>query len=323
MKDIKNIDNIKKIKYSRPTGRTKPTFNELKKYIDIFKHSHDIDKEYHQKIKGLPANKTAILFDELIENYYEILINAFKKLAKYNKKYTNELVSVYIEIWKISPKLKDKDYFSPYLYDLCEFLFYNKELGKLTFFYNLMIFSREIPFLTNNDREKTENYLRNEHLRNNEEDPFEEFRRADKNEIYDGFNIILFNQMYEKFFQILNFWKERADSLYSKDEMFFMGGLFVLDELIDLFYIKNEKKLSEIKGFQHADKNKNIYNPIFDDKIYSELTAYYDIALEYFKKALMYNQCNPRYFYEYARCLKNSGRSKDAELFFKKALDLN
>lgn len=317
MKDTKNTE------LTKPTLNERKKYNSLKEYIDMFRHSHDIDKEYRQKIKGLPENKTAILFDELIENYFDILINAFKKLAKYDKKYTGELINIYIEIWKISPMLKNKDYLTPYLYDLCEFLFYNKEFGKLAFFYNLMIFSREIPFLTNDNKEKTENCLRNEYLRNEKEDPFEEFRGIGKSMASDGFDIVLFKQMYERFFQILNYWKERADRLYSKDEMFFMAGLFVLDEQIDLFYIRNEQKLSEIKGFQYIDENKNIYNPLFNNKIHDELKTYYDTALKYFKKALAYNQCNPRYFYEYARCLKNSGRSKYAELFFKKAFELN
>lgn len=324
---MENIDGIEEKQLSaepaEPNSNEFKKYDLLKEYIGKFKQSHNIDKEYNKKIKGLGEGEKKTLFDKLIEGYYQILINALKKLAKYNKKYTDELIGIYIEMWTMAPRLKDKDYFTPYLYDLCEFLFENKELGKLTFFYNLMIFSREIPFLEDNTNEETEGYLRDAHLQIGEEDPFEEFRKIKQRAIPNSFDINLFNRTYERFFQILNFWKERAGGYYSKDEIFFMTGLFILDELIDLFYIKNEEKLSGVKGFKSIGENKNIYNPVLDDKIHGELMAYYDTALKYFKKALAYNPGNPRYFYEYAKCLRNSGKSSEAEIFFRKAFDLN
>ena len=296
-------------------------YDLLKEHIDVFRQSYNIYDEYNKNAKELDDCEKTMLFDELICNYYQILISAFKKLVRHNKKYTDELIGVYAEMWKIAPRLKNKDYLTPYLYDLCKFLFENKEFGKLTFFYNLMIFSREIPFLSYN--EEVEDHLRDAHLQIGEEDPFEEFRKKKKGDMSDNFDFNLFNRTYERYFQILNFWKERTEGYYSKDEIFFMTGLFILDELIDLFYIKNEERLLEIKGFENTGSNKNIYNSIYDNKIHGELTVYYDKALKYFKKAIEYNPNNPRYFYEYARCLKNSGKSNEAEIFFKKAFDLN
>lgn len=293
----------------------------LKKHIDTFRQSYDIDGEYNKNAQELDECGKRILFDKIICNYYEILIGAFKKLAKYNKKYTGELIAVYAEMWKMSPRVKDRDYFTPYLHDLCKFLFENKEFSKLTFFYNLMIFSREIPFLAYN--EETESYLRDAHLQTGEEDPFEEFRKKKKEDVLGGFDINSFNELYERFFLILNFWKERSEGYYSKDEIFFMTGLFILDELIDLFYINNEEKLLEVKDFENVGGDRNIYNSVYNEKIYNELMLYYNSALKYLKKAIAYNPNNPRYFYEYARCLKNSGKSNEAEIFFRKAFDLN
>ncbi len=326
--NMKNTnENETQVRQGASPAETETASNEAKKYdllkehIDAFRQSYDIDGEYNKNDKELDENGKRILFDKIICNYYEILIGAFKKLAKYNKKYTGELIAVYAEMWKMSPRVKDRDYFTPYLYDLCKFLFENKEFGKLTFFYNLMIFSREIPFLAYN--EEMESYLRDAHLQMGEEDPFEEFRRKKKENVSGGFDINSFNELYERFFQILKLWKERTEGYYSKDEIFFMTGLFILDELIDLFYINNEEKLLEVKDFESIDGDRSIYNSIYNEKIYNELMLYYDSALKYLKKATAYNPNNPRYFYEYARCLKNSGKSNEAEIFFKKAFDLN
>ncbi len=298
-------------------------YDLLKKSIDTFKLSYDIRNKCNKNDMDSGDDEKIILFDELICNYYRILINAFKKLTQYDKKYTDELIGIYIEMWKAAPRLKGKDYLTPYLYDLCEFLFENEEFAKLTFFYNMMIFSREIPFSASNDSKETENCLRNAHSQRGGEDPFEEFREKKKGELPDSFDIDLFNKTYERFFKILSLWKERSGEYYSEDEILFMTGLFILDELIDLFYIKNEAKLLEIKDFENTSANKNIYNPVYDNNIYGELSAYYNKALKYLKKATEYNPNNPRYFYEYARCLKNSGKSSEAEIFFRKAFDLS
>lgn len=327
-KDMKYIDGIENQQPAGP-AEAEPASNEPDKYellidyINMFKQSYNIDQLYKNKDSVLSDDEKKILFDNLICDYFQIIINAFKKLAKHDKKYMDELIEVYIEMWKTAPRLKGKNYFSASLYDLCEFLFENNEFAKLAFFYNLMIYSREIPFLTENANEETEGYLRDSHLQTGEEDPFDEFRKIKKKLIEESFDAALFSRAYERFFQILKFWKERAEGYYSKDEIFFMAGLFILDELIDLFYIKNEEKLINIDDFTGTDANKNIYNPVYHDKVNDKLTVYYEKALKYFKKALEYNPNNPRYFYEYARCLKNSGKSKEAELFFKKAFDLS
>ena len=140
---------------------------------------------------------------------------------------------------------------------------------------------------------------------------------------------------------------------YTKDEICFMNGLFIMDELADCIDLKAEEKnagkSSRTKSAEHlkssgtggsyseepvlfrkiedrrAEENggKNIYGYVYGEEIRGEIYGLYDKALRYFQRAMAYNPNNPRYHYEYARCLKNSGKSEEAEIFFKKALDLN
>ncbi|MHB1661534.1 MAG: tetratricopeptide repeat protein [bacterium] len=321
-----------------------------------------------------------LLFEEIICNYYETVISALKKLAKYDKKYLKLLVKTHEELWKSAPKLKDKDYLSPYLSDLCRFLYEIKETGTLTFFYNLLIYCREIPFLSL--QEEQEKYLVNLYAQNEEKDPFGEFREERKKRIIDNFDEGLFNKTYDKFFLILSGWNEKSNGYYTRDEIFFMNGLFILDELIDYVYFEEKNRDwnpdipetndgggrdgdGRINGqrnklhngndtnkkpgaapFPAADKNpitgfyadkcngmfqeviepngrKNIYRYACDDATKEKISCFYEKALRYFNRAIHYNPNNPRYYYEYARCLKNSGKSEEAEIFFKKAFDLN
>lgn len=274
-----------------------------------------------------------MLFEEIICNYYETVISGLKKLVKYDKKYLKILVETYEELWKSAPRLKEKDYLSPYLSDLCRFLYEIKETGMLTFFYNLLIYCREIPFLSLH--EKQEKYIINLYAQNEEKDPFVEFREERKERITNNFDEVLFNKIYDKFFLILSGWNKKAEGYYTKDEIFFMNGLFILDELIGYAYFEEKNGEEPITDFYKDKDNgifqevinpnghKNIYRYVLGDATNEKISCFYEKALRFFSKAINYNPNNPRYYYEYARCLKNSGKSEEAEIFFKKAFDLN
>ncbi len=281
-----------------------------------------------------------LIFDELLCNYYQTVISALKKLAGYDKKYIPALIETYEELWTSAPRLNDRDYICPYLFDLCKFLYEIREAGALTFFYNLLIYCREIPFLSlKGEQEKK---LTDEYESDGGEDPFAEFRKERQERIAGSFDEGLFNKTYGKFFLILSGWKEKIDGYYTKDEIFFMNGLFIMDELADYVYSEERRadglscgkttkactaKINQKEIFRKADKQgrdgKNIYRYVYGDEIKEKITGFYEKALRYFKRAINYNPNNPRYYYEYARCLKNSGKSDEAEIFFKKAFDLN
>ncbi|MHB8231550.1 MAG: tetratricopeptide repeat protein [bacterium] len=336
------------------------------------------DMNIRRKAGAKDDELSSLLFEEIIRNYYETVISALKKLAKYDKKYLGVLIETYEKLWRSAPKLKDKNYLCPYLSDLCRFLYEIKETGALTFFYNLLIYCREIPFLSLHEGQ--EKHLANLYTQNEEKDPFDEFRKERKERIINGFDEGLFNKTYDKFFFILSGWNEKAEGYYTKDEIFFMNGLFILDELIDYIYFEEENRdwrrgihetncgseedgqvnglrnelhngndpdkkpsaasfpavnKNPITGF-YADKGngmfqemikpngrKNIYRYVCNDAMKEKISCFYEKALRYFNRAIHYNPNNPRYYYEYARCLKNSGKSEEAEIFFKKAFDLN
>ena len=125
-----------------------------------------------------------------------------------------------------------------------------EETAKLTFFYNLLIYSRGIPFVSFG--EKRENYLIGLHSKKGENDPFEEFRKDRKERILNNFDERLFEEAYERFFRLLTGWKNRTDGYYTKDEIFFMNGLFILDELTDIINLwENNKDVNK-------DINKNM-----------------------------------------------------------------
>ena len=276
------------------------------------------------------------IFDELLCSYYQTVISALKKLAESDKKYIPALIETYEELLTSAPRLNDKNYICPYLFDLCKFLYEIRETGALAFFYNLLIYCREIPFLSLN--EEQENKLTAEHENNGGDDPFAEFRKERRKIIAESFDEVLFNKTYGKFFLILSGWRGKINGYYTKDEIFFMNGLFIMDELADYVYSdkRNAEELSGGKTFnkiifrkadsqdgKNADADGNIYRYVYGDEIKEKITGFYEKALRYFKRSINYNPNNPRYYYEYARCLKNSGKSDEAEIFFKKAFDLN
>ncbi len=257
--------------------------------IESFKKSFNLDMKKLSDT-SIAKDKKAEAFNEILSGYYEIVIDFYKKLSTYNKKFLPGLIETYVELWEISPKNRCRNYFTPYLYDLSKFLFSSGEFEMLAFFYNLMIFSKEIPFIEY--KEGTESFLSDMHIEADGEDPFYELREADRREKYDYFDSGYFDYEYDRFFSILKTWQKRTSGYHTKDEIYFMAGLFILDEIIERIEI-NEK------------------------------TPVYEEALKYLKKAINNNPLNPRYFYEYARCLKNSGKTREAENFFRKAFDLN
>jgi hypothetical protein len=168
-----------------------------------------------------------------------------------------------------------------------------------------------------------------------------------------------YNYMNSRFFDILNLWEIRTNNYYTKDEIFFMSALFITNEYIpalinisnynDYDYICdiNSKDKNNIKNNNclnlnlnnnnkgkgnsnfinrnliyyndnYFDGNENIYK---NNDIANIIKISYSNALKFFKKAIEFNSCNPNYYYEYAECLKKSGKAKDAETFFKKAFE--
>ncbi len=165
--------------------------------------------------------------------------------------------------------------------------------------------------------------------------------------------------MNSKFFDILNLWEIRTNNYYTKDEIFFMSALFITNEYIPvLINIRNYTDYDYICDINSKDKNNiknnnslslNLHNNsksngngnfINRNLIYSNdnyfdgnenihknndipniIKINYSNALKFFKKAIELNPCNPNYYYEYAECLKKSGKAKDAETFFKKAFE--
>ena len=366
-----------------------PDFENLAKQVEIFKESFDgylkrlnasdynynideIEKNAEKKIQAgsLKRNKSGselsiMLFEVLLSNYYLTVIQALKKLSKHDKQSLPALIETCADLFRAAPKIKYRNYIIPQLFNLCSFLYEIKEAEALTFFYNLLIYAREIPVITNNIEYKPKNledYA--EYESENKEDPFAEFRRERSRRDEAAFDPKLFDKAYDKFFLILSGWKEKINGYYTKDEICFMNGLFIMDELADCIDLNAEeknglksndiklqdtielndtvggyskpsakkelfRKIEDIRGgengenFSESNGAKNIYGYVYREEMQAEIYGLYDKALRYFQRAMAYNPNNPRYHYEYARCLKNSGKSEEAEIFFKKALDLN
>jgi tetratricopeptide (TPR) repeat protein len=365
-------------------------FENLAKHVEIFKESFDgylkniDDSDYKHNITKIETDTakkaeagaarrnesgselSIMLFDVLLSNYYLTVIQALKKLSKHDKQSLPALIETYADLFRAAPKTKYRNYIIPHLFNLCGFLYEIKEAESLTFFYNLLIYAREIPVIISNIDDKPGNdaeyqskndaednlggYLEDEAEK---DDPFAEFRRERSKRDEAAFDPKLFDKAYDKFFLILSGWKEKINGYYTKDEICFMNGLFIMDELADCIDLKAEEKnagkSSRTKSAEHlkssgtggsyneepalfrkiedrrAEENggKNMYGYVYGEEIRGEIYGLYDKALRYFQRAMAYNPNNPRYHYEYARCLKNSGKSEEAEIFFKKALDLN
>ena len=366
-----------------------PDFENLAKQVEIFKESFDgylkrlnasdynynideIEKNAEKKIQAGAVKRnesgselSIMLFEVLLSNYYLTVIQALKKLSKHDKQSLPALIETCADLFRAAPKIKYRNYIIPQLFNLCSFLYEIKEAEALTFFYNLLIYAREIPVITNNIEYKPKNpedYA--EYESENKEDPFAEFRKERSRRDEAAFDPKLFDKAYDKFFLILSGWKEKINGYYTKDEICFMNGLFIMDELADCIDLNAEeknglksndiklqdtielndtvggyskpsakkelfRKIEDIRGgengenFSESNGAKNIYGYVYREEMQAEIYGLYDKALRYFQRAMAYNPNNPRYHYEYARCLKNSGKSEEAEIFFKKALDLN
>ncbi len=307
--------------------------------VEIFEKSFYAYLEQYKKHEPESNNESAnpdginvFIFEELLCNYYKTVISALKKLAAYDNKHIPVLIETYQKLWTSAPRLKEKNYICPYLFDLCKFLYEIKKPAALTFFYNLLIYCRDIPFLTLNDA--PEKSMADAYKQNGEEDPFAYFRKERAERTAESFDEAFFYKSYKKFFLILSGWREKIDGYYTKDEIYFMNGLFIMDELSDCVYsgektIKTEKYSKKInrkeifREYYEAGKDGKIYEYVYGGEINKKILDNYKKALKYFNLAIGYNPNNPRYYYEYGRCLKNSGKSGDAEIFFKKAFDLN
>ncbi|MCL4428944.1 MAG: hypothetical protein M1276_08175, partial [Deltaproteobacteria bacterium] len=134
------------------------------------------------KLREETAN--GMIFEVLLCSYYQTVISALKKLAGYDRKYIPALIETYKELWESAPRLNGRNYLCPYLFDLCKFLYEIREAGALAFFYNLLIYCREIPFLSlNGEKEKK---LADGYESGGEEDPFAEFRKERRERIAAG-----------------------------------------------------------------------------------------------------------------------------------------
>ncbi len=220
--------------------------------------------------------------------------------------------------------------YTPLFFDLCKYLYEFKEYEKLTFFYNMLNFSKKIYNNFKNSYAE-ETYGAAPEKSSDRQTPsisssfstsstsstfttsttFEEFDKINYkiNENFDKISVeennAAYNNINSKFFDILNMWESRTKNYYTKDEIFFSTAMFITNEYLPVYY--------------NADYlNENIY---IDDNIASVIKANYSNALKLFKKAIALNSYNPDYYYNYAECLKKSERAKDAEIFFKKAFE--
>lgn len=238
-----------------------------------------------------------ISFETLKEEYYDFQIICLEYLTQSNKKYVNDLILLYIEIFEKEPKIKSNNLLTGYLFDLCKYLYEYKETSKLTFFYSLMDLSKKIPYINVSEAVTV----------SGEKDSFADLREEERKNEEESFDEKSFNDLYNKFFERLYLWKERTEGYYLKDEVFYMTALFIVREYIPA--------ILTMYGLGWGDN-------ILDDTE-KNLNYHYDQALKFFKKAINSNPNNPNYYYEYANCLRQSGKSKEAEVFFKRAFELN
>jgi tetratricopeptide (TPR) repeat protein len=168
-----------------------------------------------------------------------------------------------------------------------------------------MNLSKKIPYINISNSDNIINHI---DTANAGEDSFKDLKEEEgkiKEEMFDEKS---FNDLYNKLFEILYLWKERSEGYYSKDEIFYMTALFIVREYIPAILM--------MRGLGRGEN-------ILDENTEKILDYQYDRALKFFKKAINFNPNNPNYYYEYANCLRQSGKSKEAEIFFKKAFELS
>jgi hypothetical protein len=88
-----------------------------------------------------------------------------------------------------------------------------------------------------------------------------------------------------------------------------MNGLFITDELADCVYGEEKNGRKSKTLFRKADNSgENTYLYVYGGEMKEKIAGFYEKALRYFKRAINYNPGNPRYYYEYARCLQKFGQ---------------
>ncbi len=128
--------------------------------------------------------------------------------------------------------------YTPFLFDLCKYLYEFKEYEKLTFFYNMMNFSKKIY----NDFKITYIADDNAHIEKygtlSVSETFEEFDKlnyqinGDFDETAVKESNAAYNDINSKFFDILSMWESRTKNYYTRDEIFFSAAMFIIDEYI-------------------------------------------------------------------------------------------
>jgi len=298
---------------------------------------------------------------KIITEYYNVIIIGNEYLSAYDKSAITKQILIYLEIFNTINSLRDitnittdkqeintydttniiidkkdingdkikyknchePDYstytykynYTPLFFDLCKYLYEFNEYEKLTFFYNMMNFSKKIynDFKGTYSEEIYDTAALENSGAGSTSETFEEFDKInykingyfDKNKTEES--NAAYNSINSKFFDILNLWESRTKNYYTKDEIFFSSAMFITNEYIPV--------LSEL---YNNTGDGNIYT---DDNITGVIKANYSKALKLFKKAIALNSFNPDYYFNYAECLKKSGKTKDAEIFFKKAFE--
>jgi hypothetical protein len=330
--------NIIIISYEYLTSIDKNYINEIiLTYIEIFRNINAItDKNYYK------FNYTSFLFD-LCKYLYE-----FKEYEK---------LAFFYNMMNFSKKISDEFNLNKFTHSSLN----NNNQDKHLNLKNKNKKSRNKNENRDKNESEFKYQYENENENGVISSTFEEIDEIDKINYYsDSSNAEenkAYNYMNSRFFDILNLWEIRTNNYYTKDEIFFMSALFITNEYIpmlinisnynDYDYICdiNSKNKNNIKSNNRLNQNLNnnsksngnfinrnlIYHDdnYFDgnENIYKNndisniLKIHYLNALKFFKKAIEFNPCNPNYYYEYAECLKKSGKTKDAETFFKKAFE--
>ncbi len=266
--------------------------------------------------------------------------------------------------------------YTPLFFDLCKYLYEFKEYEKLTFFYNMLNFSKKIynNFKNSYTEEIYGGAAPEKSSVRSASETFKEFDKINGNfdKIRVEENNASYNNINSKFFDILNMWESRTKNYYTKDEIFFSAAMFITNEYVPVlsefynyagnnsngglnsenhnyvheFYGNHSREdgIYDDKGVKYSschiknssgENNRKFINrnPVYynvdylngniytGDNIAGVIKANYSNALKLFKKAIALNSYNPDYYYNYAECLKKSGRAKDAEIFFKKAFE--
>jgi hypothetical protein len=201
------------------------------------------------------VNMTDTFVKKIIYEYYSVIITGNEYLSAYDKSTITKQILTYLKIFKTIDSLKDitlnknrsclksnyiyKYNYTPLIFDLCKYLYEFKEYEKLTFFYNMMNFSKKIynDFKNSCIIDVTVDYIE-QYTAHRASKTFEEFDKInnknnlESEKINVGEDNAAYNNINSKFFNILNMWESRTKNYYTKDEIFFSSAMFIANEYI-------------------------------------------------------------------------------------------